>query len=180
MVLKGSQNDGPVIKAAKAALESGNANRILIWIPEESENTLKNLLERACCARSTRQDGRDRTAEWYFETVNRLHTVSHGLNSLSISTKTPEENAIILLVEGACESGNFEDIVTRIPDTPSGEMRQRFEDLMKKRISYCEENCVTGRMYVSAFVDFIAFVKNLHSGSFKNQINHGYLKKKSG
>ena len=52
MVLTGNQNDGPLTKAAKAALETGNANHILIWIPEESENTLKNLLERACCARS--------------------------------------------------------------------------------------------------------------------------------
>ena len=171
MVLTGNQNDGPVTKAAKESLETGNANRILIWIPEESENTLKNLLERACCARSTRQDGRNRTAEWYFETVNRLHAASHGLNNLSISTKTPEEKAIILLVEGACESGNFEDIATRIPDTPAGEMRQRFEDLMKKRNSYCEENCVAGRMYVSAFVDFITFVNNLHSGSSENQVN---------
>jgi len=176
MVMRGNQNDGPVTKAAKAALETGIANRILIWIPEESENTLKNLFERACCARSIRQDGRNRTAEWYFETVNRLHTASHGLNTLSISTKTPEEKATILLVEGACESGNFEDIATRISDTPAGEMRQRFEDLMKKR-NNCEENCVAGRMYVSAFVDFIAFVNNLHSGSFKNQVNHRHPKK---
>jgi hypothetical protein len=69
MVLTGNQNDGPVTKAAKESLKTGNANRVLIWIPEESENTLKNLLERACCARSTRQDGYNRTVEWYFETV---------------------------------------------------------------------------------------------------------------
>ena len=171
MVLTGNQNDGPVTKAAKAALETGYANRILIWIPEESENTLKNLLERACCARSTRQDERNRTAEWYFETVNRLHVASHGLNNMSISTKTPEEKAIILLVQRACESGNFEEITLRIPDTPAGELRQRFEDLMKKR-NNCEENCVAGRMYVSAFVDFITFVNNLHPGSSENQVNH--------
>ena len=171
MVLTGNQNDGPVTKAAKESLETGNANRILIWIPEESENTLKNLLEKTCCARSTRQDGRNRTVEWYFETVNRLHAARYGLNNLGISTKTPEEKAVILLVEGACESGSFEDIATRIPDTPAGEMRQRFEDLMKKRTSYGEENCVAGRMYVSAFVDFITFVNNLHPRSPENQVN---------
>jgi Family of unknown function (DUF6448) len=168
MVLTGNQNDGPVTKAARESLETGNASCILIWIPEESENTLKNLLERACCARSTRQDGLNRTAEWYFETVNRLHVAGHGLNNLSISTKTPEEKAIILLVQRACESGNFEDIATGIPDAPAGELRQRFEDLMKKRDSYCEDNCIAGRRYVSAFVDFITFVNNLHSRSPDN------------
>jgi len=166
-----NQFDGPVTKAARESLETGNASRILIWIPEESENTLKNLLERTCCVRSARQDGCNRTAEWYFETVNRLHVASHGLNNLSISTKTPEEKAIILLVQRACESGNFEEIAIRIPDTPDGELRQRFEDLMKKRDSYCEENCVAGRKYVSAFGDFITFVNNLHSGSPDNCVN---------
>jgi len=169
MMPTGNQGDGPVTKAAKESLETGNASRILIWIPEESENTLKNLLERTCCVRSARQD--ERTAEWYFETVNRLHVASHGLNNLNISTKTPEEKAIILLVQKACESGNFEDIAVRIPDTPAGELRQRFEDLMKKKDSYCEENCVAGRRYVSAFVDFITFVNSLHSGSPDNCVN---------
>jgi hypothetical protein len=67
-------------------------------------------------------------------------------------------------VERACESGNFEQITTVIPDTPTGEMRQRFNDVIKKR-NYCEENIAAGRVYVSAFIDFIAFVNNLRSGS---------------
>jgi cell division inhibitor SulA len=36
------------MSAAKRALETGKAHYILIWIPEESENTLKNLLEKVC------------------------------------------------------------------------------------------------------------------------------------
>jgi hypothetical protein len=157
--------NGPVMSAAKAALETGNANYILIWIPEESENTLKNLLERACCARITRNDAHDRTADWFFETVNRLHIAYHGPHNLSISTKTPEEKKIILLVDAACESGNFDEINAVIPDTPAGEMRQRFNDMMKKRNYDWEKNCAAGRVYVSAFIDFITFVYHLHSVS---------------
>jgi hypothetical protein len=172
MKSRNNLHNGPVMSAAKKALETGNAHHILIWIPEESENTLKNLLERACCARTIRKDAHDRTADWYFETVNRLHAACHGPRNLSISTKTPEEKAIILLVEGACESGNFDEITTVIPDTPAGEMRQRFKDLMKKRNYYCKENCAAGRMYVSAFIDFITFVYNLHSVSSDNHVIH--------
>jgi cell division inhibitor SulA len=36
---------GLVVKAAKMALETGNVNYVLIWLPEESENTIKNLLQ---------------------------------------------------------------------------------------------------------------------------------------
>ena len=61
-----------VMSAAKRALETGNAHHILVLIPEESANTLKNLLERAWCERTIRKDTHAQTVAWYFETVNRL------------------------------------------------------------------------------------------------------------
>ena len=159
-----SFDNDPVMSAAKKALETGKAHYILIWIPEESENTLKNLLEKVCCTLNTRKDANDHIVDWYFETIKRLHSGYYGSHNLNIPTKTPEEKAIIFLVERACESGNFEVITTIIPDTPAGEMRQRFNDVMKKR-NYTVENITDGRVYVSAFTDFIAFVNNLRSGS---------------
>ena len=35
--------NGPAIRAAMKALETGNVNYVLIWIPEDSEKKLKNL-----------------------------------------------------------------------------------------------------------------------------------------
>jgi hypothetical protein len=159
------QDDGPVIRAAKRALETGNANYILNWIPEESENTLKNLLERACCERTTRKDTNNHTTDWYFETISRLHSLYYGPHHLCISAKPPEEKAIILLVERACESGNFEEISMVIPDTPAGEMRRRFNDVMKKKNSG-EDTSAANRVYVSALAEFIAFVYNFQPESF--------------
>jgi hypothetical protein len=164
MITHNNLHNGPVMRAAKRALETGKAHYILSWIPEESENSLKNLLEKACCARNIQKDAHDPIVDWYFETINRLHSVYYGSHNLNISTKTPEEKTIIFLVERACESGNFEGITTVIRDTPAGEMRKRFNDVMKKR-DYGVENSAAGRAYVSAFTDFIAIVNNLRSGS---------------
>lgn len=164
MILRNDSHNGPMMIAAKRALETGKAHHILIWIPEKSENTLKNLLEKVCCKRRIQADGHDRIVDWYFETISRFHSGYYGPHNLNISTKTPEEKSIIFLVESACESGNFEEITTVIRDTPTGEMRQRFDDVMKKR-NYCEENIAAGRVYVSVFTYFIAFVNNLRTGS---------------
>ena len=49
MISYNSVHNDPVMSAAKKALETGKAHHILIWIPEASENMLKNLLEKACC-----------------------------------------------------------------------------------------------------------------------------------
>lgn len=152
------------MSAAKRALVTGNAQYILIWIPEESENTLKNLLEKVCCERNTQKVAYDHIVDWYFKTVNHLHSVYCGSHNLNLSTKAPEEKKIIFLVERACESGNFKEITTVIQDTPDGEMRQHFNDVMKKR-NYRAENIAAGRVFVSAFTAFIAFVNKRYLGS---------------
>ena len=46
MVLPYDPHNGPVMKAAKLALATGNVNLVLIWVPEELKNTLKNILEK--------------------------------------------------------------------------------------------------------------------------------------
>ncbi len=37
--------DGPVVKASKIALETGNVNLILPWLPEKGEDELKKAIE---------------------------------------------------------------------------------------------------------------------------------------
>ncbi|MDP3396949.1 MAG: DUF6448 family protein [Methanoregula sp.] len=152
------------MSAAMRALETGEAHYILIWIPEASENKLKNLLEKAYYERYTQKNAHTHIVDWYFTTVNHLHSGYFGPRNLDISKKNPEEKMTISLVERAFENGNFEEIGTIIPDTPTGEMRQRFDDVMKKR-DYREKNIAAGRVYVSAFTDFIVFVNNIRSGS---------------
>jgi len=150
---------GPVISAAKKALETGNACHILIWVPPESENTLRNLLEKTCCKQNLDRDTNDPSVDWYFKTVSRIHSTCYGPRSLDISTKMPQEKTIIALVQRACESGSFEEISTVIPDIPGGDLRQRFGDVMKKR-AHCGDTLAAGRDYVSAFTGFVAFIND--------------------
>ena len=136
MVLQYDPHDGPVMRAAKMALETGNANYVLIWVSEKSENTLKNLLEKTCCERSSQKNMQNRALDWYFETVNRLHLA----NRRRLYTCKPgglDESPIVLKVERAIETGNFEEIRSVIPDTHAGEVKQRFQQVLNKRNYDC-------------------------------------------
>lgn len=62
----------PVMHAAMVALNSGNVNDILSWIPEEYENTVKNLFEKTLCEQRTGNDGQGISVNWYLHTVNQL------------------------------------------------------------------------------------------------------------
>jgi len=152
--------NAPDMKAAKMALETGNANYVLIWVPEESENKLKNLLEKTCCERSARKNMQNRAINWYFETVSRLHSANKGALYTCLKPVEVDESPIVLKVESAIESGNFEKIISVIPNTHASDVRERFHHVMDKR-NYDVNTIAAGRAYVSAFIDFMAYMHNI-------------------
>ena len=156
--------DGPLMRAALKALETGDAGHILIWIPADSENTLRNILEKACCDRTIHPKARSPVADWYFLTVSRLHSRCYGLQDLNMSTKTPEEKKIICLAERTCRSGNFPEITREIPDTPDGEIQRQFSIVMRMK-DFDPKDTAAGRAWVTAFTDLIALVNRIRSGS---------------
>src|SRR5512137_2844109 len=157
----------PVFKAAKMSLETGNVNHILIWLPVESENSLKNLLEKTCCIRSSRMNMQKQAYDWYFETVNRFYRSSsppdhHRTQSPDLSGK------LVLKIDRAIESGNFEEIQDIIPVTHEADAKQRFQHLIKMR-DFSVNNIAAGRLYVSAFFDFHHYVHDLSSGNISRK-----------
>lgn len=164
MMLHDNPQNGPVMRAAKMALETGNANYVLIWVPEGLENTLKNLLEKTCCKRSARKNMQIHAIDWYFESVNRLHCSYGWPHCLGMNSERANETPIGLIAERAFETGNFEEIIGFIPNTQTGNVRQRFHNVMSKR-NYNVNDIAAGRAYVSAFIDFISYLYNLQSGN---------------
>lgn len=159
---------GPVVKAAKMALETGNVNYILIWLPEESENTLKNLLEKTCCKRSSRMNMQNQAYDWYFATVNRFFSTSRSYDYLKTQFGGLAEKPLVLKVDTAIESGNFEEIRDIIPITHEADAKQRFLHVMNMR-NYPVNDIAAGRAYVSAFFDFNRYVHDLSSGSISRK-----------
>jgi hypothetical protein len=158
---------GPVFKAAKMSLETGNANYILIWLPEESENTLKNLLEKTCCERTSRMNMQKQAYDWYFETVNRFYLSSRSPDYNTTQSRGLAGN-LFLKIDRAIESGNFEEIRDIIPVTHEADAKQRFHNIIKMR-DFSVNNLAAGRSYVSAFFDFNQYVQDLSSGSISRK-----------
>ncbi len=70
--------DGPVVKAAKKALETGNVNLILPWVPKKAEGALKKAFGKALRTRKMGKGAAELADYWFFETAVRLHRVGEG------------------------------------------------------------------------------------------------------
>ena len=150
-----------VLKAAKMSLQTGNVNYILIWLPEESENAMKNLLEKTCCKRSSRMNMQKQAYDWYFETVYRFYLSGRSPDHNTTQSRDLTGNQV-LKIDRAIQSGNFEEIRDIIPVTHETDAQQRFQNLIKLR-DFPLNNISAGRSYVSAFFDFNQYVHNMSS-----------------
>jgi hypothetical protein len=156
-----SENE-PLMRAAKKALETGDPNYILIWVPEEFENTLKNLVEKTFCENSFRKNVHDRSIDWYFESVIRLHRAFGWPHCHSLKSGESEVKKIITIVDRALECGDCEEINEVIPMTHTKDAKQRFHKVLINR-NYAVNDIAAGRAYVSAFNDFIVYLLNIFS-----------------
>ena len=162
MVFHPHSRNGLLMKAAQMALVTGNVNYVLIWVPEKSENTLKNLLEKTCCERNARKNMQNCAIDWYFDTVCRYFSANKGALYTYLKHGGPDESLIALKVERTIEIGNFEEIIGIIPNTHAADVRERFHHVMDKS-NYDRNNIAAGRAYVSAFIDFLTYVYTIRT-----------------
>jgi hypothetical protein len=154
--------NGYVIKAANMALKTGNVNYVLLWVPEESENKLKNLFEKTFCERRTCKDVQDIAINWYFETVKRLHRTGETTLYAGLKPAGLDESPVIPKAERAIETGNSEELIGFISNTMDDDFKHRFYYVMEKK-NYDVDNVADGRAYVSAFTDFIIYLHHIYT-----------------
>lgn len=70
--------DGPVVKAAKKALESGNLNLVLIWVQERDEATIREAFQKTLAVRKLSNEAKELADMYFFETLVRIHRAGEG------------------------------------------------------------------------------------------------------
>ena len=98
--------DGPVVKAARRALELGNVNLILPSVPKRGEAEVIRAFDKVT---QMRQDGaltREVADLYFFETVARVHRAGEGAPYTGLKPAGLDVGPVIPLAEKAIETGN--------------------------------------------------------------------------
>jgi len=70
--------DGPVIKAAKQALETGDVNPVLIWVLKKDETEIRNAFQKTLAVRKLSPEAKELADMYFFETLVRIHRAGEG------------------------------------------------------------------------------------------------------
>lgn len=153
--------DGPVVKAAIKALETGNLNYVLIWVPEESVEELKGVFEKTLRARKAGKDAQEVADDWFFENTVRLHRAGEGEAYTGIKPAGLSEGPVVPIAERAIETGDPKEPMDFILKTVEDDLTHRFRHVMEKK-TYDVDDVAAGREFIEAYIGWVVYSHHLY------------------
>ena len=162
---------GPVVQAAKRALETGNVNLILPWVPETAESELRKAFEKAYGIRRLGGEASSLADYWFFETAVRLHRTGEGAPYTGLKPAGLDEGPVVPRAERALELGDAAEVTEFLSQTIQEELRHRLEHALSLK-DYSKNDVKAARDYVEAMLGFILYSHGLYT-YMKNSGQHG-------
>src|SRR5512140_1359809 len=153
--------DGPVIAAAKVALEKGDVTPVLKWGKPAAEPEIRASFSRALAVRGKGPEARSLADQYFFENLVRIHRAGEGAPYTGIlPTGTPIEPAISL-ADQSLDSGNADKLVKGITHHVDEGIRERFARAAAAK-KQADAGVPAGREFVEAYVELTHYVERLH------------------
>jgi len=152
--------DGPVVKAARQALATGNVALALVWVRPQDEVEIRDAFSRARDVRALSPEARTLADLWFFETLVRVHRQGEGVPYTGLKPAGTEPSPGIAAADSAVALGSVDALARSLGGRAADAVRTRFARVQALS-GYGPDDIAAGRAYVAAYVEFIHFVEEL-------------------
>jgi hypothetical protein len=153
--------DGPVVAAARLALEKGDVTAVLRWVGKDREDEIRSAFARTTAARKA-VEARELADLWFFETVVRIHRAGEGEPYTGLVPSGTAPEPAIREADLALESGNVDELAKSLAAAVADGVRSRFARARDAR-KRADVSVESGRAYVAEYVEFLHYVERLHA-----------------
>lgn len=143
--------DGPVVTAARQALEAGNVSLILPYVPKEGEAEVIRAFEQVLPLHQQTNDARQVADRYFYETVVRIHRAGEGAPFTGLKPAGLDVGPIIPVVEKAIETGSADELADLLAKIVRSEIHHRFDHMMHLK-QHAHESVDAARAYVEAML----------------------------
>ncbi len=165
--------DGPVVIAAKQALESGDITPVLKWIKQDSEAELRAAFNKTTAVRKSGSEAKELADMYFFETLVRLHRAGEGAPYTGLKPAGGDIPHVVVEADKALETGSVEKVIKHLKHGVEEGIQSRFAKVIEKK-KHAAESVAAGREYVEAYVEYVHYVENLYmSVTAKNPHGEG-------
>jgi hypothetical protein len=152
--------DGPVIKLARKALDTGNVNHVLPWVRPEDEHEIRHAFDHALSVRKLGPYARELADTHFFETLVRVHRASEGAPYTGLKPVGADLGPAVPAADKALEDGSVETVVKLLTDAVRAGVHRHFHAAMSRR-HFAVDDVAAGRKYVEAYVPYVHYLEQL-------------------
>jgi len=156
--------DGPVVKAAQKAFETGDVNLVLVWVQAKDEAEIKTAFARAVVVRKLSAEAKDLADLYFFETLVRIHRAGEGAPYTGLKPAGRDLGPAIPAADRAVETGSADAATTLITDLIRDGVKERFKAVMDTK-NFEKSDVAGGRKFVRAYVGFIHYVEGVYQAA---------------
>lgn len=156
--------DGPVVKAAQSALQTGNVNLVLVWVQEKDEPEIRAAFQQALVVRKQSPEAQALADRSFFETLVRIHRAGEGAPYTGLKPAGRDLGPAIPAADKALETGAVGPLQDLLANAVQHGLKERFEALRTLR-GYDPNDVAAGRRYVQAYVEYVHYVERLHEAA---------------
>ncbi len=153
--------DGPVVLAAKEALETGNVNPVLIWVNEEQEDEIMQSFRNTLDVRDENEQVREMADMYFFETLVRLHRESEGATYTGLKPADTDFGPVIPAGDHALETGSLKELRDLIVREFEANLHTYFDEMMNAK-EFDKNDVKAGREFVHKYVEFMHYANPVY------------------
>ncbi len=164
--------DGPVVTAAKHAIETNDVTEVLIWVQKKDEAEVRQAFERTVAVRKLSPQARDLADTYFFETLVRVHRAGEGAPYTGLVPAGLELEPAIRAADRALDTGDVEPLVKLLVHATEKGVRDHFTEARAARNAPAG-NVEAGRAFIQRYVPFIHYVERIHQAA--TTAAHGHV-----
>ena len=153
--------DGPVVEAARKALETGQVNLVLIWVQKPDQAEIKRAFDHAQAVRKLSAEAREVADRYFFETLVRIHRAGEGAPFTGLKPAGRDLGAAIPAADNALRDGNIDGVLKLLTDSLKRGVREHFQRARDAK-DFDRNDVDAGRNFVKAYVEYIHCVEALY------------------
>lgn len=153
---------GPVVTAARAALDAGDANLVLHWVRPEDEAAVRSAFEHTIEVRALSPEAKELADRYFFETLVRIHRAGEGAPYTGLTDGEPEP--IIAATDRALERGSAEDLGQQLVASVRAGLAERFGAARAAK-DFRPGDVAGGRAFVAAYVPLTHWVEGVFAAA---------------
>ena len=163
--------DGPVVKAAAAALAQGDVTTVLRWVKASDEATIRDAFKQTLLVRGKSAEARRLADRYFFETLVRIHRAGEGEPYTGLKAPGFPIEPAVREADQALERSTVDSLARELAMKVEAGVRRRFANALSKN-KRAHTSVAAGREFVEAYVEYVHYVERLDKDAAGNAEHH--------